>query len=65
MKIFEIILSVIIGYLILNIIFAFSISPTEVATGKCNKEVNRRIEYVFWGYTFGCWLFEDIKGVEK
>lgn len=51
-------------YLMTNIMLFSTIH--QIGDGlKCNKDFNRRIEYVFWGNALGCWLFEDLSEKDK
>lgn len=57
----EVIIWSIIFWLVLNLSVTFSVSSADTATGTCNTDFNRRIEYLVPGHVFGCWLFEDLK----
>lgn len=54
------IVSVVTMYLFCNILLTLTVLDGGRGGIVCNKEFNRRIEVIFWGNAFGCWLFEDM-----
>lgn len=53
------IFTLIVGYFVLNLTVGLYMAVIDDIWGKCNTNLNKKIETVFWGYATGCWLLEE------